>query len=132
MERIFLRAALSSPHPPDKIKAGLGISGIQSSVSSWYTAPADGHKGGQIDLIIDRRDQTVNLCEMKFSSGPFEITKKYLDQMQERRELFRTTTKTRKALHLTMVTTYGLKPSAWSGMIQNEIVLDDLFAAEPK
>ena len=67
---------------------------------------------------------------MKFSSGPFEITKKYLDQMQERRELFRAATKTRKALHLTMVTTYGLKPNAWSGMIQNEIVLDDLFAAE--
>lgn len=119
-------------HHIPQIKAGLGISGIQSSVSSWYTAPADGHKGGQIDLIIDRRDQTVNLCEMKFSSGPFEITKKYLDQMQERRELFRTTTKTRKALHLTMVTTYGLKSNAWSGMIQNEIVLDDLFAAEPK
>ena len=117
-------------HHIPQIKAGLGISGIQSSVSSWNTAAADGHKGGQIDLIIDRRDQTVNLCEMKFSSGPFEITKKYLDQMQERRELFRAATKTRKALHLTMVTTYGLKPNAWSGMIQNEIVPDYTLSAK--
>lgn len=47
-------------------------------------------------------------------------------------ELFRATTKTRKDLHPTMVTTYGLKPNAWSGMVQNEIVLNDLFAADPK
>ena len=52
--------------------------------------------------------------------------------MQEHRELFRATTKARKTLHLTMVTTYGLKPNAWSGMIQNDILLDDLFAADSK
>ena len=64
---------------------------------------------------------------MKFSSAQYEITKKYNDEMQERKELFRHTTRTRKALYLTMVTTYGLKPNMWSGMVQNEIVLDDLF-----
>ena len=45
-------------------------------------------------------------------------------------ELFRATTKARKALHLTMVTTYGLKPNAWSGMIQNEIVPDYTLSAK--
>ena len=64
---------------------------------------------------------------MKFSTMQYEITRKYNDEMQERKELFRQTTKTRKALYLTMVTTYGLKPNTWSGMIQNEVVLDDLF-----
>ena len=114
-------------HHIPQIKSGLGISGIQSSVCSWSTTASEGHKGGQIDLVIDRRDQVINLCEMKFSSAQYEITKKYNDEMQERKELFRHTTRTRKALYLTMVTTYGLKPNMWSGMVQNEIVLDDLF-----
>ena len=114
-------------HHIPQIKSGLGISGIQSSVCSWSTTASEDHKGGQIDLVIDRRDQVINLCEMKFSSAQYEITKKYNDEMQERKELFRHTTRTRKALYLTMVTTYGLKPNMWSGMVQNEIVLDDLF-----
>lgn len=114
-------------HHIPQIKARLGISGIQSSVCSWNTPAAAGHKGGQIDLVIDRKDQTINLCEMKFSSGEYEISKKYNDEMQQRKELFRSVTKTRKALHLTMVTTYGLKNNAYSGMIQNEVLLDDLF-----
>ena len=64
---------------------------------------------------------------MKYSINPFEITGRYNDEMQERKELVRSSTKTRKALHLTMVTTYGLKNNAYSGMIQSEVVLDDLF-----
>ena len=114
-------------HHVPQIKSRLGISGIQTSVCSWSTAASEGHKGGQIDLVIDRKDQVINLCEMKFSTMQYEITRKYNDEMQERKELFRQTTKTRKALYLTMVTTYGLKPNTWSGMIQNEVVLDDLF-----
>lgn len=59
--------------------------------------------------VIDRRDQTINLCEMKFSQGEFEITKQYDEHLRKRSELFRSATKTRKALHQTFVTTYGLK-----------------------
>ena len=80
-----------------------------------------------MDLIIDRKDQIINLCEMKFSVSEFEISKKYDEEMRERRELFRNISKTRKALHLTMITTYGLKQNTYSGMIQNEVVLDDMF-----
>ena len=109
-----------------KIKC-LGINGIQSDVCSWYLPAKEEHKGGQIDLLIDRRDQVINLCEMKYSLNPFEITGKYMDDMNERKELFRSSTKTRKALHLTMVTTYGIKSNAYSGMIQSEVTLDDLF-----
>lgn len=87
--------------------------GVQSSICSW-SAPAsvdsEGKKreGAQIDLVIDRRDQTINLCEMKFSMKPFEITPSYLEHIIYRRELFRETTGTSKALHLTFVTTYGV------------------------
>lgn len=114
-------------HHIPQIKVRLGINGIQSDVCSWNTSATEDHDGGQIDLVIDRRDQIVNLCEMKYSSDKFEIRKKYDEEMRARRELFRMTTGTRKALHLTMVTTYGLKQNAYSGMVQSEILLDDLF-----
>ncbi len=114
-------------HHIPQIKKKLGIHGIQSDVCSWYLPAKDENKGGQIDLLIDRRDQVINLCEMKYSISPFEITSRYNSEMQERKELFRSSTKTRKSLHLTMVTTYGLKNNAYSGMIQSEVVLDDLF-----
>ena len=81
----------------------------------------------KIDLVIDRRDQTINLCEMKFSMKPFEITPSYLEHIIYRRELFRETTGTSKALHLTFVTTYGVARNAQYGMIQSEITMDDLF-----
>ena len=114
-------------HHIPQIKVKLGISGIQSDVCSWFCVADDEHRGGQIDLLIDRRDQIVNLCEMKYSAGEYEITKRYNEEMQERRELFRSQTKTRKALHLTMITTYGVKRNPYSGMIQSEVLLDDLF-----
>lgn len=88
------------------------------------------HKGAQIDLLIDRRDQVINLCEMKFSTGQYAITKAYSAQMQARKELFRTLSKTKKALHLTLITTYGLQLNLYAGEIQSEVTLADLFHAE--
>lgn len=114
-------------HHISQIKHKLGISGIQSDVCSWSYKAEENAKGGQIDLVIDRRDQIINLCEMKYSTSEYEITKRYNDEIQERRELFRAVTKTRKALHLTMVTTYGIRNNAYSGMIQSQVTLDDLF-----
>ena len=114
-------------HHIPQIKAKLGISGIQSDVASWVLPAGEGHKGAQVDLLIDRRDQVINLCEMKYSTSEYEITKSYNEQMQERRELFRSHTRTKKALHLTMVTTYGIKDNSYAGMIQSQVVMDDLF-----
>ena len=109
-------------HHIRQIKQKLGITGVQSDVYAWKG------EGGQIDLLIDRRDQTINLCEMKFSQGEFEITKQYDEHLRNRAEHFRSATKTRKALHQTFVTTYGLKRNMYSGNIQSEVLLDDLFA----
>lgn len=81
----------------------------------------------QIDLIFDRCDQTINLCEIKFSLKPFELTPLYLSQLIERRELFRQATATKKALHLTFITIYGLVRNAQYDMIQSEVTMDDLF-----
>ena len=108
-----------------QIKAALGISGVQTAVSSWHDSTNEG--GAQIDLIIDRKDQTINLCEMKFSTDEYEITKSYDNQLRQKRSVFISKTKTRKATHLTMVTTYGLKQNMYSNSIQSEVVLEDLF-----
>ena len=110
-----------------QIKRALGISGIQSTVSAWRGVE-DRKPVAQIDLVIDRRDDVVNLCEMKYSLHPYDITPSYLEKLVERREIFRRLTGTRKALHLTMVTLYGLQHNAQWGMIQNEVDADQLFA----
>lgn len=109
-------------HHIHQIKQKLGITGVQSDVCAWKG------EGGQIDLLIDRRDQIINMCEMKFSQGEFEITKQYDEHLRNRAESFRSASKTHKALHQTFVTTYGVKRNMYSGNIQSEVRLDDLFA----
>ncbi len=72
----------------------LGISGIQTSVSSWFSNKA------QIGLLIDRKDQVINLCEMKFSKHPFSIDKKYAERLRNKVGHFKEKTKTKKAIFL--------------------------------
>lgn len=117
-------------HHVPQIKMALGISGVASQISSWR-GMADGRITGQIDLIIDRRDETINLCEMKYSLREYDITPAYLKKVIDRMENFRESTKTRKALHLTFVTINGVKHNAQWGMIQNEITADQLFKSHP-
>ena len=115
-------------HHIPQIKTRLGIAGVLTNVCAWSGKTEAG--SGQIDLVIDRRDNVVNLCEIKFSTAPFILTKEYMLKMQTRKELFRMSTKTRKALHLTMVTTYGVAPGMYSGQIQSEVMLDHLFVQQ--
>lgn len=113
-------------HHIPQIKMALGISGVATNISSWRGIE-DGKITGQIDLIIDRRDETINLCEMKYSLKEYDITPSYLKKVIDRMEDFRESTKTRKALHLTFVTISGVKHNAQWGMIQNEVTADQLF-----
>lgn len=113
-------------HHVAQIKAALGIAGVSTQTSSWI-GEEGGKQTAQIDLIIDRRDETINLCEMKYSSQEYDITPAYMRKLCERREMFRSSTKTRKALHLTMITLMGVKRNAQWNDIQNEITADQLF-----
>lgn len=109
-----------------QIKKALGISGIISHTYSWKSEQSE--NGVQIDLIIDRRDQVVNLCEMKFSIELFTITKSYADQLRRKIAVFRSETGTKKALYLTMITTHGLHQNTHSmGLVQNDLRMDVLF-----
>lgn len=85
-------------------------------------------KGTQIDLVIIRNDNIVNLCEMKFTAKPFVVDKEYHDVLLYRIELLRNTLKDNsKSIHLTFVTSCGVKQNMYSGIVQNEILLEDLF-----
>ena len=111
-----------------QIKKALGISGVVSEESEWYVRSSDSEqKGAQIDMLIDRRDQTINICELKFSVNEFEINKEYDMKLRNKIEAFRNATGTRKTLVLTMITTYGVKNNKYSGIVNSHVVLDDLF-----
>lgn len=108
-----------------QIKQALGISGIETQTSSWRSSATG--DGAQIDLVIDRRDQIINLCEMKFSISPFAIDKKYDAELRNKIGAFKTETKTRKSVFLTMISTFGLQENMYSGNVQNDLKMDALF-----
>lgn len=108
-----------------QMKKALGIAGVQTEVSSWRSSSIE--PGAQIDLVIDRNDKIITLCEMKYAADHYAISKSYEEELRHKRSAFITETKTRKAVHLTMVTTYGLRRNEYSEGIQREVTLDDLF-----
>ncbi len=108
-----------------QLKNALGISGVQTMTSSWRSSESD--DGAQIDLVIDRKDHTINICEMKYSTEEYVISKSYESQLRNKKNRFISETGTRKSVHLTMVTTYGVKKNMYSDKVQNEILLTDLF-----
>lgn len=110
-----------------QIKNKLGISGVLTQESSWFIKGTDEQNGAQIDMLIDRDDRIINICEMKFSRQEFEIDKEYQTNLINKIEAFRKDSKTRKNLQLTFVTTYGVKRNMYSSKVQRQIVLDDLF-----
>ena len=111
-----------------QIKAALGIAGVLSNIYSWRKEADETSDGAQIDLLIDRKDQVVNLCEMKYSLSEYVIDAEYEQKLRNKKSVFIGATNTKKAVHLTMVTTFGIKANAYSGIVQNEVTLDDLFA----
>ena len=108
----------------DQIKRALGISGVSTRIMPWRTTGID---GAQIDMVIDRDDRVVNICEMKFSTGEFEITRDYDLRLRRKMQVFTTSTKLRKNPHLTIITTFGLHPNEYSGHVQKCVTMDDLF-----
>jgi hypothetical protein len=109
-----------------QIKKALGISGVQTTHASWRGGTPE--KSAQIDLLIDRRDQVINLCECKFALDAFSIDKAYAEVLRSKISTFKTASKTRKAVFLTMITTYGVAKNQYSNLlVQNEVLMDDLF-----
>ena len=108
------------------MKSALGISGISTTQSAW-SRKADDEEGTQIDLIIDRADNVVNMCELKFYSNDFKVDKKYYKVLLSRQELLGGIISPRKIIHQTLVTTFGLQYNEYSGIFDHVITMDDLF-----
>lgn len=111
-----------------QIKARLGIGGIISSEYAWWVDNEDGKRGTQIDLLIDRNDGVINLCEMKFTKAPFRIDANYDAILQYKRSRFIETSHTQKTVHLTMVSAEGLERNSYADEIQSQVTGGDLFA----
>ena len=109
-----------------QIRIALGISGVATNVCSWSGADENGRRA-QIDLLLDRNDRVITLCEMKFADEAYALTKKDIESLTHKRAAFRFATGTRRAVHLTMVTAEGLEHNSYRNEIQRELTLDDLF-----
>ena len=112
-----------------QIKNALGISGMATSVSTWrcYPDAKNNLPGAQIDMIIERADRMIHLCEMKFSQKAYNITADYEKKLRDRMWLFDTKTKNRKPLVHTFVTTFGLGDGKHHSIVHSEVTMDNLF-----
>ncbi len=113
-----------------QIKKAIGIAAVATTEHVWRYIPEDGEmdaKGAQIDLLIDRDDNVISVCEMKWASEEFVIQKKYDADIRNKVSVLERETGTKKAVHVTMVTTYGVKHNIYYDEIQSEVVLDQLF-----
>jgi AAA+ ATPase superfamily predicted ATPase len=110
----------------EQIKQKLGISGILTHTASWRSLKMS--PGAQIDLVIDRNDRVINLCEIKYANDEFVIDKKYAEVLRNKQDVFVRETKTRKAVHLSFITAYGVKRNEYYGCVQSEVKMEDLFA----
>lgn len=110
-----------------QIKKALDILGVSSTESAWAVKGDDETEGAQIDLLINRKDNVVNLCEMKFYNEKFTVNKTYYSKVVHRQNLLAEQIPRRAVIHNVLVTTEGLTYNEYSGVFQKVVTIDDLF-----
>ncbi len=112
----------------EQIKMKLGITGVGTNEYTWRFAgdKKRGLKGMQIDLLIDRNDGIIDLCEIKDYKEPFHISTEYAERLEERQRLIAAVTQTSKAVHTVLISAEGADPGAMD-IVQAEVTLNDLF-----
>ena len=111
-----------------QIKSALGISGILTKIFSYVARPTEDLPGTQIDLLIDRNDHSIHICEVKFSNAPFIIDKKTANNLRQKKAVFKQHSKTKKHLFITFITTFGLVENTWAKeLVDQTLTMDDLF-----
>lgn len=115
----------------NQIKAALSIGGVISSEAAWYSAQnrknSSTARGAQIDLLIDRNDGIIDLCEMKYYADEVSLSEEEETKIENRKLRLREETQTEKAVHAILVTTKGLKRNAHSDCIQSVVTMEELF-----
>ncbi len=108
----------------------LGLENIVIGIGRWHFTPPQRskEKGAQIDLLIDRTDDSINICEIKHSNKEYLIDKSYAKNLTNKINIFGEKTQTKKQTFLTMITTFGIKKNIWSeDLVDSEVLLKDLF-----
>ncbi len=117
----------------NQILSGLGLSGTITHISSWHHKGNDEIPGAQIDLLIDRKDGFINICEAKFSNKEYIITKDYAAKLRRKRSVFEHVTNTKKSVVTTLLTTYpAVQNKHYLEEIHSEVTMDDLFSNDKK
>jgi uncharacterized protein len=112
----------------DQIKKSLGIFGIITNDYSWQQKGSSKQIGAQIDLLIDRADNCINLLEMKFYDESFEMSKEHAENLREKARIFKETTKIKKNIFITLITSKGaVKNKYYLGVVSNALGLEELF-----
>lgn len=109
-----------------QIKYALGIPAVITESSAW-SKKEDDTEGTQIDLLISRNDNVVNMCEIKYYSGEFKVNKAYYTKILSRQSMLAEHIPSKMSVHSTLITTFGLVQNEYSSAFTNVIVLDDLF-----
>nr|MCR4559707.1 hypothetical protein [Bacteroidales bacterium] len=114
----------------EKIKNALGISAVQTSIAPFIKKGDSVDDGAQIDMVIDRADRVIHLCEIKFYTDDFTLTKSYLKELRHKITVLSETVQKRLKfapnIRLTLITTFGLKTNEYSGNFQNVVTIEDL------
>lgn len=116
-------------HHIRQIKKALGIDNISTNQSIWMKAGDGDSEGFQIDLVIERRDNIVNICEAKFYSDDFAVSKDYYRALLRRQNLIAQYIGKKYAIRNTLITTFGLKNNEYSSIFSDVVTLDDLFTS---
>ena len=113
-----------------EIKARLGISGIEADVYSWQGRVDEGSGKVQIDLLIDRADGVVDVCEIKYSDEPYELKKDEIENIVRRASVFRELAHQKKSVRTVLIASSGLKSGKYNGNIMAVVTGEDLFARQ--
>ena len=111
-----------------QIKQAINILDVSSTQSAWSLKGDDEKEGGQIDMLIIRKDNVVDLCEMKFYNETFTVNKSYHAKLVHRQNLLTEQLPKRTAIHHVLITTFGLNYNEYSGIFQHVITIDQLFS----
>jgi hypothetical protein len=108
-----------------QIQKAIGVAGVITHVESWRSEKTD--PGAQIDLLINRNDNVISLCEMKFSDSEFALTKKQAQEIRRKRNVFIEETGSKKAVHIALITPIGVTRNAYYDVVQSIITTEDLL-----
>lgn len=111
----------------DKIKQALGIGAVFATSGYWQSFDK-GKKEAEVDIVIDRADGCINLCEVKFHNSLYEMNQSDAEELRRKKEIFIARTKTRKAVFTTLITKYGAVVNpAYLSIVDNQVTLSQLF-----